>query len=155
MEAAAPDRATLDEPRLLDRVGGDRLALRRLVRLFLVDSRELVERIRRAMAKGSAPDLRAAAHALKGSVSNFAAPAATAAAARLQQIGAGGDLAEAQAAYARLDQELARVRDRLSTIVSGELGRAPVAPLRPDLARAGGRRGPGGGPADGFVSRGT
>ncbi len=118
VEEVSPDPAILDESRLLDRVGGDRRALRRLVRLFLADSRELQARIRRAMAKGSAPDLRAAAHALKGSVSNFAAPAARAAAARLQQVGDARDLTEAQAAYAQLDQELARVRAHLSTMIS-------------------------------------
>jgi PAS domain S-box-containing protein len=140
-EGAPPGRAILDEPRLLERVGGDRRALRRLVRLFLADSRDLEARIRRAMAKGSAPDLRAAAHALKGSVSNFAAPAATAAAARLQRMGEAGDFTEAQAAYARLDQELARVRELLSTIVSGDIGarsrRAPRS--RPRSRRRKGR----------------
>jgi CheY-like chemotaxis protein len=115
----APERTTLDEARVLDRVGGDRRVLRRLVRLFLADSRTLEARIRRAIGEGSAPDLRAAAHALKGSVSNFAAPAATAAAAQLQRIGGSGDLGEAPAAFARLDQELALVRKHLSTIVSG------------------------------------
>jgi len=116
--ARAPDRGPLDESRLLDRVGGDRRALARLVRLFVADSRKLLAQARRAVAQGKAPELRAAAHALKGSVSNFAAPAATAAAARLQQIADAGDLAEASGAYARLNEELARVRKRLAAVVS-------------------------------------
>jgi HPt (histidine-containing phosphotransfer) domain-containing protein len=116
--ARAPDRVPLDESRLLARVGGDRRALARLVRLFVADSRKLLAQARRAVTHGKAPELRAAAHALKGSVSNFAAPAATAAAARLQQIAEAGDLAEASGAYALLNEELARVRKRLSALVS-------------------------------------
>ena len=117
-KGAASDRGLLDELRLLDRVGGDRGALAKLVRLFLGDSRTLLARIREAVKRGSAPDLRNAAHALKGSVANFAAPAATAAAARLQEMAERGDLTEAPAAEASLKQKLARVRERLSALVA-------------------------------------
>ena len=123
-KGALPDRGLIDESRLLERVGGDRKALARLVRLFLTDSRTLLARLRAAVKRGDAPDLRNAAHALKGSVSNFAAAAATAAAARLQEIGERGDLTEASLAQASLEQELARVRERLAVIVAG--GRPPV-----------------------------
>ena len=110
----------LDEPRLLDRVGGDRQALAKLVRLFLADSRTLLAQVSKAVEGKNAPGLRSAAHALKGSVANFAAPAATAAAARLQEMGERGHLAEASLALANLDQELLRVRERLTAIVAGE-----------------------------------
>jgi PAS domain S-box-containing protein len=120
----------LDEPRLLDRVGGDRRGLAKLVRLFLADSRTLVARVRAAVATGNAKDLRAAAHALKGSVANFAAPAATAAAARLQEMGERGDLAEGNAAFASLEQELAGVRKRLAAIVAKGRGHSSVARRR-------------------------
>ena len=115
-DAEAPGPGVLDEGRLLERVGGDRRALAKLVRLFLADSRKLLARILHAVKAGEAPALRAAAHALKGSVSNFAAPAATAAAARLQELGETGDLGEALGAYARLEAEIARVRVRLAAI---------------------------------------
>jgi PAS domain S-box-containing protein len=116
-EAASPSaHDVIDERLLLDRVGGDRRALSRLVRLFLVDSRKLAARIRRAIAAQDAAALRAAAHALKGSVSNFVAPVATAAAARLQQIGEAGDLSDASGAAADLEQELARVCQRLTEL---------------------------------------
>ncbi len=117
------DRGLVDEPRLLDRVGGDRKALARLVGLFLTDSRKLLARVRGAVKRGHAPDLRSAAHALKGSVANFAAPAATAAAARLQEIAERGDLTEAWLAQASLEQEMVRVRERLAMIVDGGSGR--------------------------------
>ncbi|HET7291566.1 MAG TPA: response regulator [Vicinamibacteria bacterium] len=116
--AAARGDGTLDESRLLERVGGDRRALARLTRLFLADSRKLMARIKRAVARRDAADLRAAAHALKGSVSNFLAPAATAAAARLQHLGEAADLAAAPDASKHLDRELTRVHKALEAIVT-------------------------------------
>jgi HPt (histidine-containing phosphotransfer) domain-containing protein len=113
-----PEAGLLDAAQLLDRVGGDRRALDRLVRLFLTDSRVLLAHVREAADRGQAPELRRAAHALKGSVANFGAPAAVAAAARLQQMGESGDLSEASAACASLEQELARVREGLQAIVA-------------------------------------
>ncbi len=121
------DHGVLDEPRLLDRVGGDRRALAKLVRLFLADSRTLLARVRESVEAGHAQGLRTAAHALKGSVANFAAPAAMAAAARLQEIGERGDLVEASPAYASLEQEIARVRERLTVIVAHGRGRRATA----------------------------
>ena len=132
-KAAASDRGLVDEPRLLERVGGDRKALAMLVRLFLSDSEKQLKRVREAVERGQGPDLRSAAHALKGSVSNFAAPAATAAAGRLQEIGESGDLAEATLALANLEQELARVRERLGC---GGRGRGTVRAHARDAAQA-------------------
>jgi CheY-like chemotaxis protein len=136
-KGATPNRGLLDEPRLLDRVGGDRKALAKLVRLFLTDSRKLLARVREAVKRGSAPDLRSAAHALKGSVSNFAAPAATAAAARLREMGERGDLTKASLAQANLEQELTWVRERLAAIVSGGRRKSASRPasLRPGASR--------------------
>jgi HPt (histidine-containing phosphotransfer) domain-containing protein len=116
---AASDRGLVDEPRLLERVGGDRKALAMLVRLFLSDSEKQLARVREAVKRGKGPDLRSAAHALKGSVSNFAAPVATAAAGRLQEIGESGNLSEASLALSNLEQELGRLRVRLRAMVGG------------------------------------
>jgi HPt (histidine-containing phosphotransfer) domain-containing protein len=110
---------------LLERVGGDRRALARLIRLFLADSRRLETSIRQAVARGKAADLRAAAHALKGSVSNFAATGAVAAAARLQRIAEGSRLGEAKEASARLREELRLVRGALQALVSPGTSRRP------------------------------
>jgi CheY-like chemotaxis protein len=116
--AAAPKaRAALDERRLLERVGGDRAALRRLARLYLADYPKLLARLRRALAVGDAPGVRAAAHALKGSTSNFAATAAVAAAQRLQQLAEAGTLGEAPEVLADLEGALRQVRGALSALV--------------------------------------
>ncbi len=48
-------RGTVDEALLLERVGGDRRALRRLVSLFLSDAPKLMVRIRHAIEAGRCP----------------------------------------------------------------------------------------------------
>ena len=116
--ADRPSDEVLDEALLLERVGGDRRALAQLVELFLADAPLLVESIRRAIEEKDARALQAAAHTLKGAVSNFAASAATGAAARLQQIGESGRLNGARAACDVLEKELEQVRGALSTIVA-------------------------------------
>jgi two-component system, sensor histidine kinase and response regulator len=128
-------RGSVDEALLLERVGGDRKALRRLVRLFLSDAPKLVARIRKAIDASEPRALQAAAHALKGAVSNFAAPAAVGAAQQLQRMGEIGDIEGARAAFPQLEGELGRVRLALSGLVSDE------APSRTGRV-AGGRRKP-------------
>jgi two-component system, sensor histidine kinase and response regulator len=136
-EAAAsssvvPTAGPLDEALLLERVGGDRRALAKLAALFLADSPKLLGRIRRAVLRRDARELQGAAHALKGAVSNFAAPAATEAAFRLQKMGEAGDLGEAEPACARLEEELQRVRAALGGLLSKEpRGRTARARRRP------------------------
>jgi HPt (histidine-containing phosphotransfer) domain-containing protein len=95
-----------DLPRLLERVGGDRRALAELVRIFRADWPKQAARLRSAIGEGDATALRAAAHALKGAVSNFAAPAATEAAFALQKMGEAGRLVGATAVLERLEREV-------------------------------------------------
>jgi two-component system, sensor histidine kinase and response regulator len=116
--AKAP-RGIVDRERLLDRVGNDRKALAALVRVFLADYPKQLARIRRAVLARDPRALRHAAHALKGAVSNFAAPAATEAALRLQQIGERGEVTGARSASSLLEDELERVRKTLLGLVPG------------------------------------
>jgi PAS domain S-box-containing protein len=132
--SAARIAAPLDEALLLERVGGDRRALAKLAALFLADSPKLLERIRRAVLRRDARELQASAHALKGAVSNFAAPAATEAALRLQKMGEAGDLGEAGPACARLEEELQRVRAALRGLLSKK-PRGPAPRGRPRSRR--------------------
>jgi CheY-like chemotaxis protein/HPt (histidine-containing phosphotransfer) domain-containing protein len=119
---APPIRGPLDTVLLLERVGGDRQELRKLVNLFLADSPKLLARIRRAATRGDAPALQAAAHALKGAVSNFAAPAATEAALSLQRMGEAGDIAGAERGCALLERELERLGEALEALLSKDAG---------------------------------
>ncbi|HTX73630.1 MAG TPA: Hpt domain-containing protein, partial [Rectinemataceae bacterium] len=84
-----------------------------------------------------APALRAAAHALKGAVSNFAAPAATDAAFALQKMGEGGRLAGATAVLERVEKEV----EALLAALAGVVRAGRPAPPRGSRPPAAGRRG--------------
>ena len=68
------------------------------------------------MARRDAKVLERAAHTLKSSVGTFGAKAAFGAALRLEMVGRSGDLAEAEAAYAELETELARLEPALAAL---------------------------------------
>ena len=74
-------------PELLDRVGGDSDLLREITTIFLEEYPQLLEDIRSAVARCDDHLLERSAHSLKGSVSNFGAESATAAAYSLEQLG--------------------------------------------------------------------
>ncbi len=109
----------LDRVTALARVDGDAKLLGELARLFLADTARLLSAVRQAVTRGDAKALEYAAHALKGSVGNFAAHAAFEAAARLEMSGRQGDLAEAQEAYAALQQEIERLKPVLEGFAKG------------------------------------
>src|SRR5262249_13555811 len=102
-----------------ERVGGDLRALSSLVRTFRSDAPTKLAAIRRAVRARDAPALQAAAHALKGAVSNFAAAAATEAAFRLQRMGQASQMSDASSALAQLERELAAVTTALDGLVRG------------------------------------
>ena len=128
----------VDLPRLLERVGGDRRALAELLRIFRADWPKQAVRLRSTIREGDAAGLRAAAHALKGAVSNFAAPAATEAALGLQKMGEAGQLRGAEAGLERLEQEVETLLAALAEVVRPR----PAAPPRAPRATSAGRRRP-------------
>lgn len=117
-ESEAEGGVVVEEGRLLERVGGDRKALTDLVEVFLADAPKLLGRIDTAIDAGDGSELRAAAHALKGAVSNFAAPSATRAAGLLQQAAEVEGLEDAGAARDALAKEIERVKAALEIITS-------------------------------------
>src|SRR5712692_1674797 len=103
--ASAPSSSldeVLDRAALLARVEGDMALLEQLVQLFLRTYPPLLAEIRGALAQGDAKSLERTSHKLKGTLSSFAAPLATAAAQRLEQMGREGDLKRAADACAAL-----------------------------------------------------
>jgi two-component system, sensor histidine kinase and response regulator len=112
-----PGAGPIDPALLLERVGGDRRALASLVRTFTSDAPRKLAEIHRAVSAGDARALQAAAHALKGAVSNFAAAAAAEAAFRLQRMGETGETGGAAAVVAELEREMAKVRAALEALV--------------------------------------
>ncbi|MDB5308168.1 MAG: Histidine kinase [Gemmataceae bacterium] len=109
--AAGPPGATAgpavyDRETALDRVDGDAALLAELAGLFRTGAGRVLGDIRRAVTTGNAADIRRAAHGLKGSAGCLGGTATVEAAARLEVIGAVGDLPAAAGALAALDREL-------------------------------------------------
>ena len=101
---------------LLEHFGGDRQLLGELARIFLDDCPSRLSAIREAVERRDAGALLEAAHALRGSVANFGATRAVAAALRLELMGKAGDLAAAPAALADLQQTMAAFAGELDTV---------------------------------------
>jgi two-component system, sensor histidine kinase and response regulator len=111
-EASQAD-GVIDHAALLAGVDGNRRVLRELVRLFLADCPRHLAEIKEAIRRGDAGALGRAAHTLKGSVGNFAAKNAFAAARRLEIMGRDVDLDDAGKACATLEFELALLSEEL------------------------------------------
>ncbi len=109
--------AVIDEAALLERFEGDRDLLREIVQLFFDDCPRRLADIHNALAGGNREALERAAHSIKGSVGNFAAPAAMEAALRLEMIGRSGDLSGAADACARLEQEIDQLKSALAAFI--------------------------------------
>jgi two-component system, sensor histidine kinase and response regulator len=109
MVPSQPDHGTLDwtPKRMLARLDGDTELALQLCAIFVDECPRMLQRLRDALASGSADDVRRAAHALKGSVSNFIDGGPTATAFELENIGRGGQLEGAALVLERLERELA------------------------------------------------
>ncbi|MEX2663836.1 MAG: ATP-binding protein [Vicinamibacterales bacterium] len=86
---------------------------RKLVDIFLEQSPRLMDQIRTALAAEDMIALRRAAHALKGTISNFPQGSARGVATRMEAIGYDGDVAAARETLPLLEQEV----DRLSALL--------------------------------------
>jgi signal transduction histidine kinase/DNA-binding response OmpR family regulator len=106
----------LDETALLTGVGGDKKLLLELVELFLHDRAKLLAQIESAVRRRDAAKVQTSAHALKGSVGNFAAHSAYEAARKLEAMGHDGDLSAVGAAYAAVEDEVTRLARALTTL---------------------------------------
>ena len=118
--AAEPaSNEVLDYDALLAHVEGDTSLLAELMKIFEEAFPRQLSGVREAVAQGDAAGIERAAHTLKGTLSSFAAPAATAAAHQLELVGRAGDLAPAGEACAALEQEIARLKPLLLGLCQG------------------------------------
>ena len=108
----------LDEAVLLSRLDGDRKLLRDVAKLFLSDCPRMLTAIRKAVNAQDPEAIRTSAHALKGSVANFAAKGTFDAALKLEMIGRQGNLVEAGDALATLEIEVAQFRRELAAVAA-------------------------------------
>ena len=102
-----------DYAEALARAGGDAALLREIAALFLEQTPALLREIDAAIARGDAAVLERRAHTLKGSIGNFGAAAAHAAALRLAMIGKERRLNDAPAVFAELVGAVARLQGGL------------------------------------------
>jgi PAS domain S-box-containing protein len=119
-EAAARPSA-FDLAMALGRVDGDAELLKELAGLFLDECPQRMAEIHRAILERDASGLRKSAHALRGSVANFGAPAATEAAGRLEKGGHDQDWGDAEPAWAALKEAIGELTPALAKL--GEAGR--------------------------------
>jgi two-component system sensor histidine kinase/response regulator len=109
------NRSALDwtPARMLLRLDGDMELAQQLAAIFIDEYPRMLERLRAAVSGGSADEVRRAAHALKGSVSNFIDGGPTATAFELENMGRAGQLEGTALALDRLEQELVALADCL------------------------------------------
>jgi HPt (histidine-containing phosphotransfer) domain-containing protein len=106
----------------LDMVGGDKLLLGRLVRLFQGECPHWRAELCAALQAGACDRLRTAAHTLKGSLLIFGAKPAATAALQLERLGHGGILAGTAEAWTTLEGELARLLPALGALAGPNEG---------------------------------
>jgi PAS domain S-box-containing protein len=128
MEELAEDEETwemglaghiLDEAELLAHVGGDAELLDEVIGLFLDDYPGLLRRLRDAVVRNDRKGVSETAHAIKGSVGNFAAHTAAEIAQKLENLDPGDDWCYVEDTVARLECELLRVQRVLESIRRG------------------------------------
>ena len=112
-ELPAIDRSVLDDLRALQQPGRpDRVA--RILHLFLTGAPALIGSMRDALARGDAPGVAEAAHALNSSSGFVGVRRLMALCHSLEQLGRRGTLAEAPPVFARLEAEYAAAAAELA-----------------------------------------
>ena len=115
-----PESPAFDPENLLKSFGGDKVALRRLVSLFVENTPPIVENIRRAAQERDPSALHREAHTLKGSLTLFEDPELRRAAAELERPARTGDTDKAVQAAFRLDRILGPFLKSLRRWLDGE-----------------------------------
>jgi PAS domain S-box-containing protein len=121
---------SIDREALLEGLDGDRRLLNKVVRLFLDDYPQRLAEIKEAIHRHDANGLAKAAHALKGSVGNFAAMKAVAFAQRLETMGRNRKLQTARDECIALESELELVSKELRKLAR-ESSRRTTNPKKP------------------------
>jgi CheY-like chemotaxis protein len=98
-------------------LGDDVVLARKLVEIFIGQSDGLMNQIRAAIEAEDLDAMRRAAHALKGTISNFPAGPARGVAARMEATVIEGDLAAAREILPLLEQEIDRLKTLLPTLI--------------------------------------
>ena len=106
----------LDEDELFAHVDGDKELLDELIDLFQEDYPVLLSQLHDAIQQRDWATMRDAAHAIKGSVANFAANTAVETAQKLEKMEIGDDARHVEETASRLEKELQRLGRILESI---------------------------------------
>ncbi|HEV2176312.1 MAG TPA: response regulator [Terriglobia bacterium] len=112
----SPGPSVFDREGTLALVENDTGLLGEMAALFLEDSPKMLDAIRQALDLGDFPALAGTAHALRGSVGNFAAREALLAARNLQDAADTGDRGRVQEALPAVEAAMARLRSVLTDL---------------------------------------
>jgi signal transduction histidine kinase/CheY-like chemotaxis protein len=107
-----------DAGALMEEYDSDKDLLRRAVEIFDRDSRGRLAKLHEAIPAGNARVVKEEAHALKGGVGTFYASAAYETAYKLENMGAAGDLREAEATLRTLEQQMHCLRQKLDELLA-------------------------------------
>lgn len=118
-----------DSEALWRRVDNDRALLRELVAVFAEEAPQLLARIEEGISAGLADDVKKASHKLKGSLLQFSARTAAAAAQELEAKAHSGSVAGAAPLLNKLRHEIDLLQEGLNAMVCGQ---APVQELCKD-----------------------
>ena len=106
-----------DPESLWERIDGDLELLRDLIGIFSREYPGILLRIESAISQGERNDLQKASHKLKGSVLQFSASAAAAAAAKLEEMGRSGSMEGAGVSLIALKSEVGSLMEALNLMV--------------------------------------
>lgn len=118
-ERLSQGAACFDEAALLHHVGGDLELLREVVEIFLATVPQMLADVRDGVTNGDCQKVEGAAHALRGTASNFVAARVEQAALVLETMGRSRDLAQAARACGVLEAELDKLRFSLGRCFPG------------------------------------
>jgi histidine phosphotransfer protein HptB len=121
-----------DPEALWQRVDHDRALLRELVAVFAEEAPQLLARIEEGISAGLAGDVKKASHKLKGSLLQFSAGNAVAAAQELEGKAQSGPVAGAAPLLNRLRHEIDLLQEGLNAMVRDQ---EPVQELRQESRR--------------------
>jgi HPt (histidine-containing phosphotransfer) domain-containing protein len=114
--AAAASTPVFDRGQLLERLEGDAALLDEIVALYRETCPALVADLRQAASSRDADAVYRTAHALKGMVAQFGAPAATAALLEIERLGREGNLERLDACVTTALDEIERLDEALNRL---------------------------------------
>jgi two-component system, sensor histidine kinase and response regulator len=109
----------IDRAALLEGFGGRADLLKHVIEVFLEDGPATLTRLKGAIEAGDGTSVAAIAHSLKGSVGLFSQGQAYEGARRLEQVGKSGDLSQANAVQAEVEESVARLTTELRVLLDG------------------------------------